>query len=144
LDEIVYLITRDQEVLYKIFEWPVKTNSRLSIIGIANALNMTDRFLPRLKAKNCEPQYINFNPYEMNEMMNIIKDRLEILNKKVLNEKDDENSGNNNNNAMSIDSVKNEKPKLLQNYLIQASAIELCARKIAGTGDLRKALDVCK
>jgi len=144
LDEIDYLITRDQEVLYKIFEWPVKTNSRLSIIGIANALNMTDRFLPRLKAKNCEPQYINFNPYEMNEMMNIIKDRLEILNKKVLNEKDDENSGNNNNNAMSIDSVKNEKPKLLQNYLIQASAIELCARKIAGTGDLRKALDVCK
>ncbi|OUM67076.1 hypothetical protein PIROE2DRAFT_58976 [Piromyces sp. E2] len=144
LDEIDYLITRDQEVLYKLFEWPVKTNSRLSIIGIANALNMTDRFLPRLKAKNCEPQYINFNPYEMNEMMNIIKDRLEILNKKVLNDKNDENFENNNINDMSIDGGKNEKTKSLQNYLIQASAIELCARKIAGTGDLRKALDVCK
>jgi len=149
LDEIDYLITRDQEVLYKLFEWPVKTNSRLCIIGIANALNMTDRFLPRLKAKNCEPQYINFNPYEMSEMVNIIKDRLELLNRKVLNE--DQESENivhpqPNANAMSIDAIKdnNSKIKPQQNYLIQASAIELCARKIAGTGDLRKALDVCK
>ncbi|ORX79767.1 cell division control protein Cdc6 [Anaeromyces robustus] len=141
LDEIDYLITRDQEVLYKLFEWPVKSNSRLSIIGIANALNMTDRFLPRLKAKNCEPLYINFNPYEMKQMVDIIKDRLDILNKKVLNEKNSENNisiDDDNNNK------DNNKPKPQQNYLIQASAIELCARKIAGTGDLRKALDVCK
>jgi len=110
---------------------------------------MTDRFLPRLKAKNCEPQYINFNPYEMSEMVNIIKDRLELLNRKVLNE--DQESENivhpqPNANAMSIDAIKdnNSKIKPQQNYLIQASAIELCARKIAGTGDLRKALDVCK
>jgi len=140
LDEIDYLITRDQEVLYKIFEWPVKSNSRLSIIGIANALNMTDRFLPRLKAKDCEPQYINFNPYEMKEMVNIIKARLELLNRKVLNNENDEN---NDTNAMVIEAKDKAKPQQ-QDYLIQASAIELCARKIAGTGDLRKALDVCK
>jgi len=141
LDEIDYLNTRDQEILYKLFEWPVKSNSRLSIIGIANALNMTDRFLPRLKAKNCEPQYINFNPYEMNDMINIIKDRLDILNKKVINNKDIENTENNNCNSIVIENKEKIKP---QDYLIQASAIELCARKIAGTGDLRKALDVCK
>jgi len=108
---------------------------------------MTDRFLPRLKAKNCEPQYINFNPYEMSEMVKIIKDRLELLNRKVLNEDKGNESMENNNNAMNIDSSikdNNTKVKPQQNYLIQASAIELCARKIAGTGDLRKALDVCK
>jgi len=145
LDEIDYLNTRDQEVLYKLFEWSVKSNSRLSIIGIANALNMTDRFLPRLKAKNCEPQYINFNPYEMNDMINIIKDRLDILNKKVINDEDIENNENNkiNNSNTLVTENNNEKIKP-QDYLIQASAIELCARKIAGTGDLRKALDVCK
>jgi len=141
LDEIDYLNTRDQEVLYKLFEWPIKSNSRLSIIGIANALNMTDRFLPRLKAKNCEPQYLNFNPYEMKDMINIIKDRLDILNKKVINNENNENCENNN-NIIVIDEEKTKtKP---QDYLIQASAIELCSRKIAGTGDLRKALDVCK
>lgn len=102
---------------------------------------MTDRFLPRLKAKNCEPQYINFNPYEMNDMINIIKDRLDILNKKVINNKDIENTENNNCNSIVIENKEKIKP---QDYLIQASAIELCARKIAGTGDLRKALDVCK
>jgi len=143
LDEIDYLITRDQEVLYKLFEWPVKSNSRLSIIGIANALNMTDRFLPRLKAKNCEPLYINFNPYEMNQMIDIIKDRLDILNKKVLNEENNENNISNI-NSVNDNNKGNGKTKSQQNYLIQESAIELCARKIAGTGDLRKALDVCK
>jgi len=139
LDEIDYLITRDQEVLYKLFEWPIKSNSRISIIGIANALNMTDRFLPRLKSKNCEPQYLNFNPYEMKDMINIIKDRLDILNEQVIS---NENTENDNGNTII---VNNDKTKIKpQDYLIQDSAVELCARKIAGTGDLRKALDVCK
>ena len=60
LDEIDCLITRDQEVLYKIFEWPKLKGSKLVLIGIANAIDMTDRFLPRLKAKNCESQSLFF------------------------------------------------------------------------------------
>lgn len=129
LDEIDSLITRDQDVLYKIFEWASLPASRLVLIGIANALDLTDRILPRLRAKNCEPQLLNFNPYQVSEISSIIKDRLFSL----------------------IDDPENPfgpAPKPAEGAvppLIQPNAIELCARKVAASmGDLRTALDVCR
>ena len=53
LDEIDHLITKDQDVLYSFFEWAKSNSSKLIMIGIANALDLTSRFLPRLKTKNC-------------------------------------------------------------------------------------------
>ncbi|KAG0083200.1 AAA ATPase [Podila epicladia] len=129
LDEIDQLLTKDQEVLYKLFHWSSLESSRLTLIGIANALDMTDRFLPRLKAKNCEPQLLNFNPYQVAEIKAIIMDRLFSLEGTP--------------EEMSKD--KNEKQSPRMAPLMQRPAIELCARKVAAaTGDLRKALDICR
>ncbi|KAF9954021.1 AAA ATPase [Mortierella alpina] len=131
LDEIDQLLTKDQDVLYKLFEWSSMERSKLTLIGIANALDMTDRFLPRLKAKNCEPQLLNFNPYQVAEIRAIIMDRLFSME----GEKGQGKSGE-----------KDEttgKPRVAP--LMQRPAIELCARKVASaTGDLRKALDICR
>lgn len=52
LDEIDHLISKDQDVLYKLFEWAKAPQSRLILVGIANALDLTSRFLPRLETKN--------------------------------------------------------------------------------------------
>ncbi|KAL0141590.1 P-loop containing nucleoside triphosphate hydrolase protein [Mucor lusitanicus] len=129
LDEIDSLITRDQDVLYKIFEWASLPTSRLVLIGIANALDLTDRILPRLRAKNCEPQLMNFNPYQVSEITSIIRDRLFSL----MEDPEDPFA---------------PPPKAVDGTpapLIQANAIELCARKVAASmGDLRTALDVCR
>ncbi|KAI7892405.1 P-loop containing nucleoside triphosphate hydrolase protein [Mucor mucedo] len=129
LDEIDSLITRDQDVLYKIFEWASLPTSRLVLIGIANALDLTDRILPRLRAKNCQPQLLNFNPYQVSEISSIIRDRLFSL------IEDPENPF-----GPSPKPAEGAAPPL-----IQPMAIEFCARKVASSmGDLRTALDVCR
>lgn len=51
LDEIDQLESKFQEVLYTIFEWPYQRNSKLILVGIANALDLTERILPRIHVK---------------------------------------------------------------------------------------------
>lgn len=51
LDEIDQLVQKDPTVLYQLFEWPSLADSKLILIGIANALDMTERLLPRLRSK---------------------------------------------------------------------------------------------
>ncbi|XP_066504091.1 cell division control protein 6 homolog [Hoplias malabaricus] len=77
LDEMDQLDSKSQDVLYTIFEWPYLPESRLCLIGIANALDLTDRILPRLQAKpHCRPQLLHFPPYSRQELMAIVQDRL--------------------------------------------------------------------
>ncbi|CAN9510707.1 unnamed protein product [Ophioblennius macclurei] len=77
LDEMDQLDSRAQDVLYTIFEWPHLHNSRLCLIGLANALDLTDRILPRLQARpHCRPQLMNFPPYSRQELADIVQDRL--------------------------------------------------------------------
>ncbi|KAF9907319.1 AAA ATPase [Linnemannia zychae] len=146
LDEMDQLLTKDQEVLYKLFQWSNMDNSKLTLIGIANALDMTDRFLPRLKAKNCEPQLLNFNPYQVAEIREIIMDRLFSLEGNNDSAKEDAENKNNCSDSRSTATKTASKTGLSRVApLMQKPAIELCARKVAAaTGDLRKALDICR
>ncbi|KAL0119612.1 hypothetical protein PUN28_007806 [Cardiocondyla obscurior] len=81
LDEIDQLESRKQSVLYSIFEWPSFKNSKLILVGIANALDLTDRILPRLQAK-CElkPVLMHFAPYSKQQIFDIISARLNEAN----------------------------------------------------------------
>ena len=60
LDEIDQLESKCQEVLYTLFEWPYLNNSKLILIGIANALDLTDRILPRITVKHLRFVSIGF------------------------------------------------------------------------------------
>ncbi|NP_001084440.1 cell division cycle 6 L homeolog [Xenopus laevis] len=80
LDEMDQLDSRGQDVLYTVFEWPWLTNSRMVLIGIANALDLTDRILPRLQARpRCRPQLLNFSPYTKDQIATILQDRLNTV-----------------------------------------------------------------
>ncbi|XP_054634238.1 cell division control protein 6 homolog [Dunckerocampus dactyliophorus] len=77
LDELDQLDSKCQDVLYTIFEWPHLPKSRLCLVGIANALDLTDRILPRLQARpHCRPKLLNFPPYSREELTAIVQDRL--------------------------------------------------------------------
>ncbi|ETE64850.1 Cell division control protein 6-like protein, partial [Ophiophagus hannah] len=77
LDEMDQLDSKGQDVLYTVFEWPSLPNSRLILIGIANALDLTDRILPRLQTRPlCRPQLLNFSPYSKDQLASILQERL--------------------------------------------------------------------
>lgn len=78
LDEIDQLSSKNQSILYKIFEWPTVPQSKIVVIGIANSLDLTDRLLPMLKTKiSLQPELLNFPPYTKKELTDIITLRLE-------------------------------------------------------------------
>lgn len=118
LDEIDHILTMGLESLYRLFEWSLQKPSRLVLVGIANALDLTDRFLPRLKAKNLKPELLPFLPYKAAQIKNIITTRLKSL-----------------------------MPEGKEGFVpfIHPAAIELCSRKVSSqTGDLRKAFEICR
>ena len=78
LDEIDALITRNQGVLYKLFEWASANmeNSNLILIGIANRVDLTDKFLPRLRSRKSEPENLIFEPYSPKSMVKLLNHRI--------------------------------------------------------------------
>ncbi|XP_066222465.1 cell division control protein 6 homolog isoform X1 [Saccopteryx leptura] len=113
LDEMDQLDSKGQDVLYTLFEWPWLSNSRLVLIGVANTLDLTDRILPRLQAREkYKPRLLNFPPYTKNQIATILQDRLS---------------------------------QVSRDQILDNAAIQFCARKVSAvSGDVRKALDVCR
>ncbi|KAL4893341.1 P-loop containing nucleoside triphosphate hydrolase protein [Aspergillus ambiguus] len=121
LDEIDHLLTADAEVLQSLFEWSLQAQSKLLLIGIANALDLTDRSLPQLKAKNLKPRLLPFLPYNASQIAGVITSRLRSL----------------------IPAGQGDDPNFIP--FVQPAAIQLCSKKVAAqTGDLRKAFELVK
>ena len=77
LDEIDQLDSKSQEVLYCLFELPYLYNSKLVLVGIANALDLTDRILPRLSInEGYKPKELSFPAYSEAEILAILRSRL--------------------------------------------------------------------
>lgn len=117
IDEIDQIGMKDPELLCRLLALPYLENAKLSLFGIANSMDLTERFLPRLKLLNCKPGVLHFQQYSVPDITAILSDRLERIN-----------------------SASTE----LGRAFIDKPAIELTARKVASTGDLRRALDMLR
>jgi len=116
LDEVDQLDSKNQSVLYTVFEWPALQHSKLALVGIANSLDLTDRVLPRLQVSpTYKPTLLHYPPYTKQQIIDILASRL----------KEAGESG-----AYPV---------------ITPRAIAFLAGKISSlSGDIRKALDVCR
>ena len=72
LDEMDQLSSRNEKVLYDLFELAASSNSRMILIGIANGLDLLERVLPNLP-KSCKPNQMNFQPYSFQQISTLIK-----------------------------------------------------------------------
>ncbi|CAN8065936.1 unnamed protein product [Agarophyton chilense] len=77
LDEVDFLTSRDQMLLYTAFEWPHLPSSQFTVVGISNSMDLPVRFLPWLRAAGCMPSVIPFKPYTSAALQSIVKQRLQ-------------------------------------------------------------------
>lgn len=76
VDELDYLLTRQQKVIYNIFDWPTKSNAKLVVIGIANTMDLPERLLPRVASRMGTTRVV-FKAYQRQQLIQIIKQRLQ-------------------------------------------------------------------
>ena len=117
LDEIDYLVTKKQTVLYNFFDWPKRSFEtpdcpRLIVIGISNTMNLPSQLRPsvrsRLGGSRC-----NFKAYNVQDIVGILKNKIQ--------------------------------PDPSNYEVFDKDAILFTARKIAANnGDIRRAMQTCK
>ena len=75
VDEMDLLVTRNQTVLYNLFEWPARPRSGLAVIGVANTMDLPDRLLPRIASRFGSAR-LPFAPYGPAQLREIVEARL--------------------------------------------------------------------
>ncbi|KAJ0902192.1 putative Cell division protein Cdc6/18 [Helianthus annuus] len=119
-DELDYLITKDRVVLHDLFMLTTLPFSKVILIGIANAIDLADRFLPKLQSLNCKPAVVSFRAYSMDQIIMILKQRLMALPYTVF------------------------QPQTLE-LCARMHHLNECMQKVAAaSGDMRKALGICR
>ncbi|KAL1566365.1 AAA ATPase [Salvia divinorum] len=78
-DELDYLITKDRAVLHDLFMLTTMPFSRCILLGVANAIDLADWFIPKLQSLNCKPMVITFCAYSKDQIINILQERLRAL-----------------------------------------------------------------
>jgi len=111
IDEIDHLVTANQAVLYKLFDWLTLPSPRLVVVAISNTMDLPERLLPRV-ASRFGIVRVDFEPYNRDQIYKILTERMQ-----------------------GHDAVG----------CFATTALRLCsARVAAGTGDIRKALQLCR
>ncbi|KAL3919183.1 MAG: hypothetical protein SGILL_003883, partial [Bacillariaceae sp.] len=80
LDEIDYLITEKQSVLYNFFDWPKRAantpgGKRLVVIGVSNTLNLVEQLIPSVQSRVGTEKCI-FKAYCLNDTVSILKAKI--------------------------------------------------------------------
>jgi len=78
LDELDYLLTRNENVIYTLFDWPTRQHARLVVVGIANTMDLIEKLTPRVQSR-LGLKRIKFGPYKREDIVVIVTERLKRL-----------------------------------------------------------------
>lgn len=81
LDEIDYLVTKKQTVLYNFFDWPRRTmengnGPRLVVVGISNTLNLPSRLKPSVQSR-LGNETCGYKSYNVKDMIAILRTKIQ-------------------------------------------------------------------
>jgi hypothetical protein len=81
LDEIDYLVTERQSVLYNFFDWPKRAaelvhGRRLVVIGISNTLNLAEQLMPSVQSR-VGSERCCFQAYNLKDTIAILKSKIQ-------------------------------------------------------------------
>jgi origin recognition complex subunit 1 len=81
LDELDYLVTKNESIVYNFFDWPQQQNSGLIVVGIANTMDLPERLNKRSLSRLGGQQLmrIAFKAYTYEQINAILADRLKHL-----------------------------------------------------------------
>ena len=74
IDEIDFLINKNQNILYNIFNWTTYEEAKLIVISISNTLDLPNKLIPKIKSRMGNNK-IMFKPYNKDELITIIKSK---------------------------------------------------------------------
>lgn len=75
VDELDALMNRKQDVLYNLFDWAIQPNSGLVITGIANTMDLTERFIRKVSSRMGQTRII-YESYKNAQLLQILKSRI--------------------------------------------------------------------
>ena len=75
LDECDQLLTKQQELLYRMFSWAADAEVNLCLVGIANGIDFPQRCLQRLGEAGGTPMTMVFRPYGFEQLQSILAAR---------------------------------------------------------------------
>ncbi len=81
-DELDHMLTPKQEVLYNLFEWPTRKNSRLVVIGVANTMDLPERLGPKMQSRLGYDRFV-FASYQRAQVEKIVRERLGELEREI-------------------------------------------------------------
>lgn len=111
VDEIDYLVTKSQAVVYQLFDWPLLPESKLVLLTISNTMDLPERLMPRV-ASRLGLARLNYMPYQHEQIRKVILERMKDA---------------------KAESVFGD------------DAVQLLSRRVAASsGDIRKALHICR
>lgn len=77
IDELDALKTKNQEIIYHLFDWPNQQDNRLLVVAIANTMNLPETLLDKRVISRAGFHRIDFPAYQWQELIKIIKYRID-------------------------------------------------------------------